>query len=333
MSNIMEKLLKEEKEAEELLYGQSEENPSETEAPSPEVEEEETAPVEESSETSEETKDKTDPKPKRENWKKRYIGYKSSTDKTIRDLRLEVHDYHDRFKALEAKYNNLVEQYTKIRDEIESARDPFEGVFSQDDIDTLGPEALEAMKKAALATKVKEATDSSEVTELREEINRLKKAEQERKAAARAEEDDKSLRDLQARLERMIPKFSQIDNDPGFGEWLNDLDEASGQLKIDLLTNAVNSRDVVGVARFYKEYSESLEAPKDSFMDDYITPEADAVDSVAPDGRQNKKRYHISEYEEFMDELTKGTYRGREKEAKKIELAFDKAFLEGRVYE
>lgn len=333
MSNIMDKLLAEEKEAEAMMYGDKEEAPSE-EALSPEQEEEVSAPEGESTEAESEAEVAGESeKPKRVNWKKRFIGYKSATDDTLRELRERNHYLENQQGILKTQLNELSTALQTFKAEAESKKDPFEGVFSQEDVDLLGPEALAAMKKAALATKSKEESSqsSAELKALKAELNQIKQQEKARQQARAKKESDDSLESMKVKLAKMIPQFEAIDSDPNFTEFLNDLDSHSDHIRLDLFSNAVNQRDVAGAARFYKEYAQ-LSQSKESFLDDYVTPAGDGATQSDPQAR-GKKHFHVSEYESFMDDLTKGKYKGREKEAQKLEMMFDKAFMEDRIYE
>jgi len=325
MSNIMEKLKAEEAEAEKLMYG-SEENPSEVEAPSTEEEGYEDAPEEESVEVAE-TPEK---KPKRENWKKRFIGYKSSTDETLRKQRETIYEQEQRISELEARVEQLQAENVKLQQAL-PPEDEFKDVFTEDDVNLLGEEALEAMKKAARAVKPQVKSQDPEISELKREVAEWKAKEARRRELAL--QKDKEARDieLRERVKHLVPNYEEIDVEPAFGDYLQDLDEASGLVRFDLFKSAVDNFDVAGVARFYQSYAKS-KAPRESFIEDHIMPEGDAPTADSPE-RNAKRRYHISEYVEFMDDVTKGHYKGREKEAQKLELMYDKAMVEGRIYE
>jgi len=326
MSKIMEKLLEEEKAAEKEMYG-SEENPS-PEAPSTEDDGYEDAPEEESVEESNQPEEK----PKRTNWKKRFIGYKTATDETISKLREELYSNESKAKLLEQQVEQLTAQIKELR-ESAPPEDPFKDVFTEEDKNLLGEEALEAMKKAALATKREEKKETDpEVQQLKAELAEWKRREAEKAKRDAEEAYARSMDDLKVRLEKLVPDFESIDVDEAFGEYLQDIDDYSDHLRFDLFQKAVQNYDVAGVARFYQDFKAKSNKPKSSFLDDHITPEGDTATSDSPE-RNAKRRYHIDEYTSFMDDLTKGKYRGREKEAQKLEMMYDKAMVEGRIYE
>jgi hypothetical protein len=325
MSGIVEKLLEEEREAEKLMYG-SEENPSEPEAPSTEDDKVESAPEEESTEETESTGEK----PKRTNWKKRFIGYKTATDETIKDLRVKLDSREFKIANLEAQIQALSNQIEELKTGL-PPEDPFKDVFTQEDKDLLGEEAIEAMKKAALATKPEEPKVSPEIAQLKAEVEEWKRREAEREKAEQEKAQADNTERLRMKLLELVPNFEEIDSDDDFGVWLNDIDEFSDQVRFVLFQNAVQSGDVAYVAKFYQDYAKS-KGSKESFIEDYITPEGDGATQDSPE-RTAKRKYHISEYVEFMDDVTKGRYKGREKEAQKLELMYDKAMVEGRIYE
>ena len=328
MSEIMDKLLAEEKEAEQLMYGEQEENPSE-EAPS--TEEAEVIP--ESSETeSLETEDPAEteqPKPKRTNWKKRFIGYKKSTDEKLAELRGTVHNYELQLSDLQQHIKDLTASYNDLVAKTQSEKDPFDGVFTKEDEDLLGAEALDAMKKAALATKVEQKEDPR-IAQLEKKLAMQEAKEAERKKLEAERAQAQSMEELTRKLKELVPNFEQIDTDDAFGAYLNDMDDYSDNIRMDLFQTAVRNGDVAGTARFYKGFMESTN--KTSVFDEHIMPTGDGADDSDP-SRRVKKMFHISEYNKFMDDYSKGRYRGREKEAQKLEKMYDKAYLEGRIYE
>jgi hypothetical protein len=328
MSEVMDRLLREEKEAEAMMYGEEpvEEQAQATEEPDEDDAQEELDHSEESVEASEEPE--TTEKPQRVNWKKRFIGYKDSTDITIRDLRHDNASYRVQISDLKDEIESLRKQLYELEKKKEPVTDPFEGVFTQEDIDLLGPEAIEAMKKVALAQR-KEPAPDPRIERLEREAKENRERERER-AKREAEKSDAEQKEyLRNKLEELIPNFEKIDEDPGFAKYLNEVDPLSRKVRMDLFANSVNTLDVAGVARFYKEFSGKS---KESFMDDFITPTGDGATDSAPE-RTGKKIHRLADYEQFMDDITKGKYRGREKEARKLELMYDKAYQEGRLVE
>jgi hypothetical protein len=129
----------------------------------------------------------------------------------------------------------------------------------------------------------------------------------------------------------MVPNLAEVDEDPAFAEYLGGTDEASGMTRMDLFSHAVSVKDVAGTARFFKEYAQA-KGQKESFLDEHIMPEGDGATQDDP-SKLAKKRFHISEYNKFMDDRAKGRWRGREKEADKLERMYDEAYIEGRLYE
>jgi len=55
-------------------------------------------------------------------------------------------------------------------------------------------------------------------------------------------------------LDKQVPEWRRINNDPEFAEWLNQRDEQTGRLKQDLFLKAYNMFDVSTMVSFLKEY-------------------------------------------------------------------------------
>lgn len=324
MNAIMERLLREEKEAEVQMYG---EEPAEEQA-LPTIEEEvETAPEEESSEDTSTDTDDTEPQQKRVNWKKRFIGYKTSTDETLASLRREVVSLRQENEDLRDEVAKLQKQLYELQKRTTPVDDPLADVFTQEDVDLLGPEAIAAMKKAALAGR--EVKPDPRVDKLEKELRDTRRRELERAKAEAAKSDAEAKQFLRDKLEELIPNFEKVDEDPRFAKFLQDVDPLSNRVRMNLFAAAVNTLDVAGVARFYRDF---INGRPGSFTDEFISPTGDGATQSNPD-RDSRKIHRLSDYEKFMDDVTKGRYRGREKEARKLELMYDKAYQEGRLVE
>ena len=328
MSDIMEKLLAEEKEAEKLMYGEDAENAEI--APAPEEEIVSTDPEEDLGGEIEPDQEPPKPKPKRENWKKRFIGLQKTHEEVTRELKAQNASLVQSNQSMNETLTRMSKELEELKKAVKS--DPFEGVFTEEDENLLGKEALDAMKKAASAVKPEDkGADSAELLAVKAELDALKQKDIERANELAMKREEEEMEILKERLSEIVPGFEKIDVDPGFGEYLKDVDSFSDHIRMDLFTNAVVRRDVANVARFYQEYLEKTKG-KESFVDEHITPTGDGAAEMDPN-KHAKKRFHISEYEKFMDDQAKGRFRGREKEAQKLEMMFDKAFMEDRIYE
>ncbi len=321
----LEELRKEEAELEKLMYGGAEEKPTETVAPSTGDEGDEgTIEVLETP-----TNTETPEAKKRVSWKKRHASYKTATDHTIYTLRQEN-------AALKANMANISESTDQLRKEMTEFRakaakdvDPFEGIITQEDSDIIGPEAVEIIKKVA---NVKQS--NPELNDLRAELDLLKA---ERTKALKDEAKNiraKSFEDLKNKLSTVVPDWVALDDEPDFKVFMEQgYDKVSGRPRMDLFHSAMSSGDVANVARFYNEYKSLKPETKESILEKKVTPVAEGGDSTASIIDRQKKTYTIDEYVNFYDDLNRGVYRGKEKEAKGLQHILDTAYVEGRLIE
>ncbi len=331
--DIYEKLKKEEEEAEKEFYGK------ETEAGKPEdgaLDEVDLNEVPVDVESELEGPAKEEPKDKRRiSWKQRFTSYKATNDLALHQARVKI-------AALEAENERLTVELTKVRSKIaelkkaaRQKKDPFEGVIDEKDVELLGPEAIEVMKKYALAG-MENSGDKEEIETLRAQLHEV----QVKQVKAAKESSDKLATEnedaFKIKLMLAVENFNDIDLDPKFSEYLEGVDEASGQPRLHLYRQAIQSRDVLGVARFYNEYRGRRPKTREEILEEQVVPEGDAAGPTQTqqlDENAGKKKYHISEYEAFYDDLNKGVWKGREKEADKLMRMYDKAYLEDRLYE
>ena len=328
----LSKLKAEEDAAVEALYGkQSIENPSE-EAPIPE-EGNESVPVPETiatehipePEATTETTPTKKPKKERVSWKNRYANYKAATDATIHELRLENASQRETILTLQ----NEVAKVQNDMANLSASTKKEESLFTQEDEDILGPEAIAIMEKAM---KAKE-TEDPRVKSLEQELEILKR---ERLEAAKREKEklaSDGMQVLKSKLTELFPKWSELDTTSEFADYIKGIDPISGHPRELLFQRAMQSRDIERILSFYKNF-DKLTNPtqKEDVLAGMITPTGRKVSESNPDSNP-KKTYKMSDYRKFMDDYTKGLYRGREKEARKIELTFDKALMEGRMVE
>lgn len=329
---IMEKLEQEEKEAEKLLYGDGDELP-EGDAQVSEDGQEPTLLEEATNE--EKAPESTESKKERTSWKKRFTSYKASTDQTINQLRQDRAKAAVESEELRTQLADLATQVKLLEQQKLEIQDPMDGIISQDEADLLGPEAVTVLKKIAgtLASQTKEQ-GKPEIDALRMQLAELQKKRKEDAIRQEAELARTDMDKFKDRLVKAVPDFDDIDTDEKFGEFLEGVDDASGRQRIDLYKTAITGRDVIGVARFYNDFRAARPKSKEDILEEQITPEAKTVSQALPvvetDGG-NQKRFHVQEYNEFMDDVNKGLWKGREKEAAKIETMFDKAFVDDRI--
>ena len=326
----LEAMLKEELELEKQMFGEVEEESvtddnhseghEETITPETIPTTEVTVSVEEESPVEPKVEE---PKPSTD-WKKRFSSYKASTDITIADLRRENAVLLDKLKSMTSQVDSISEQ---LKAQAKN-RDIFEDVITQEDTDLIGQEAVDIMKKAT-AKATEEATAPLEA-----ELKRLKELEAEN-LKQREEAQRRRLYEIEflEPLERAVPDFTEIDRDPEFLQYLEEVDEFTGVQRKVLFGRAEQARSVATIATFFNDFKSLKAVPKKDVRETKVTPVATGggADNGTPKVN-TPARFSASEYEKHYRDWEQGKYRGKEKEWKILEAKLDKAYMTGNIY-
>lgn len=349
----LERLKREEEEAEKAMFGSGEEDLSDKETPSPDDEgsddvednendesnsfthestkvttqsEDTDDDEDDSDEDDESTQSKPTKKP-RVSWKKRFASYKATTDSTIYSLRQELASTKSELADAYDSVDEMKKELASIKRQLTSSKDPYEGLVSDEDKELLGEEAINVIKK--LASKKEE---DPRIAQLQEELEELRK---EKKKALKREQENfqvESQNKLKTGLLKLVPNFERIDMDPDFHKYLQGVDEDSGIPRSKLFASAVTSRDVKGTARFYLDFNSLKPKTREEILSSKVKPTGSGASSTDDSGNKGKKKmYHYQEYSKFMDDIGRGKYRGKEDEKKKWLAIYDRALEEGRM--
>ncbi len=257
---------------------------------------------------------------KRTNWKKRFTGYKASTDATIYEQRQEI----ENLKVAHVEMLQKLDGLQTIKRE-EQGEDMFKGAFTDDEVDTFGADGLDVVKKAARV-----AIDS-QVKPLKEQLasqerNRLKtmrtEADNQRKA---------TYNSFLNSLKSIVPNYVELNKYPQFLEWMQQPDEYSGLPKFSLFRKAEASRDVVRVADFFLEYKKLTTNPIiPPSMEKYITPLGSKGNTVVPK-QTDQTMLRQSDIDKFYNDLMKGRFAGKNDQVNATEASIERASMEGRI--
>jgi len=325
----LEKLLQEEAELEKEMFGPSESSEESTsnlnlDPDDSFVEEDETTgPIDFPDATTviQQEEQEKEPEKQRVSWKQRFKSYKASTDKTISTLRKENVNLFTRLRESEEKIDDLS---VKLSNLMNSNTDIFQGIITEEDTDSIGEEAVDIVKRAS-----QKAVEAS-VTPLKEEINRLKAdkvAEQRRLAEARrASAYNSFLMDLS----KFVPDYQSIDKDPKFAQFMEGYDEYTGEKKVDVFRRAEEFLDAERVADFFIEFKRALPRSKKERLEENITPTGSASASNTNTVKA-EETFTARQVEDFFNDIARGVYKNRQKEANEIEARITKAYVEGRI--
>ncbi len=151
---------------------------------------------------------------------------------------------------------------------------------------------------------------------------------------------------FESELERLVPKWREIDTDPRFIEWLNGADEFTGQRKFDLLRSAVSAGDARRAAVFFNTWANgnagSQEGPPPPNPQQSAASQGLAAattpsvaqqpsDAAAAQVASTGRTYTQADIQKFYADIRKGLYNGKEAEVQAIEADIQKAMTDGRL--
>lgn len=139
-------------------------------------------------------------------------------------------------------------------------------------------------------------------------------------------------------LDELVPGWQVTNDDPKFDAWLREKDVGTGRPRMALLKSAEKARQGFRAVEIFKAYKEGREigVPKQPAAEDPLARRAEPAQGgggdvnvdLTPDG---KKIWRQSEIKQFYDERRRGSWRGRDAEAKSTEVDIFAAQREGRV--
>lgn len=139
-----------------------------------------------------------------------------------------------------------------------------------------------------------------------------------------------------ARLGNAVPNWPEVDNDPGFHQWLLEADPLTGMQRQAHLEDARRNLDVNRVAAFFNVWSSNRVVqqptggrPPVSELEKQVAPSKSRT-TGAPT-QNNAKQYSASDIAKFYEDVRKGMYKGKEAERDRIERDIFSAQREGRI--
>jgi hypothetical protein len=197
----------------------------------------------------------------------------------------------------------------------------------------LKPEELTNLDEATLDLqgRISKGVAETEVEAVRAELEKQNAALAERLAALEQSKASEVADTLWDSVERLSPGAKAInEGDSGWITFLEGVDDASGRTRLEIGTAAVGAGDVRRVASLIDEYRSAagLQAPRPSVVAQVRPAVAPSPGAVKP---ATKPLFKESQVKRFFENLNRGAYKGREKEADELEKQIDAAAQEGRI--
>jgi hypothetical protein len=256
--------------------------------------------------------------------------------------------YKHRFLAMQGRYNATTKQIGEM----------------QEQMNQLGNELLYAQRVAQQRTQplpqVQQYITDQDVKDYGTDLlsfaqraaadavaPRFQSLEQQNQALQRQLAEEARAR-MDMRVERDVPNYREIDNDPRWHQWLLGIDQLSGRVRQTLLDEAVSAADAPRAVSFFKSFlrDEEVTGHRGSASSQQVIPPREAamsLESLAAPGRArpttggessvspDRPIYTPASIQQLYRMHQKGAYFGREAEWARQEADIFAAQREGRV--
>ncbi|MBT7538603.1 MAG: hypothetical protein HN683_04645 [Gammaproteobacteria bacterium] len=290
--------------------------------PTPEVQAPETtveAPVEPAPEKPSTTSTDDDPAV----WKQKYKTLQGMYD-------AEVPRLHSQVKNLETQIETLNSQVTALTTQQEQAPTPQSvertSLVTDEDRQEFGEDLIEVQRKVAR----EETADLTKRFEALEAENAMLKQQQ-------GETENKvSTQSFEQRLARLVPDFEEINTNPSWIAWLNEVDPILRGPRMGAAQNAYAEGDAEAVAHYvqlFKDTEQPVDTPDPTpskELESQIQPSTTSTAATTAPS-VNGKIYNDAAVRKMFLKVMELNANGRTEEARKLEAEIDSAYTENRV--
>lgn len=326
----LERLLAEEAQIDKEFYGKADDHSEESTAPVVNNEEEVDEYVEESTpidfpdatQVIQQEVTTEEPSKPRVSWKQRFTNYKASTDKTISSLRKENSELVRRLMDLETKFDDLASKHASA---LSKSSDPLDGIITTEDIDTVGEEAVDIIRKVTKKVAEREANP------IKEELARLKAEKLAAEKRAQEERKRNAYNAFLGDLGRIVPDYAAVNVDSRFVEFMNGYDDVTGEKRVDAFRRAEDYLDAERVADFFLEFKRTVPRSKREVLEENITPTVASGSTVNTNTKPKVETFTARQVEDFFNDVARGVYRNKQKEADELEARITKAYISGNI--
>lgn len=253
-------------------------------------------------------------------WESKYHTLKGMYD-------AEVPRLHNQVRELQQNMQQLMDEKKEADIRAAQQPDPVKSLITEQDKEAFGTDLIDLIERA---TESKISGFKAREGELLSEINQLKT-----QLGTVSERQVVSDQDrFTFALSQKVQDWEQLNVDPGFLQWLSEVDPVYGMPRQFALTNAYNALDVDRVANVFNVYKASVtpkttEKPSKPTLQSQVAPTRSRAASAPTATDANQKFWSQPEIEEFYSEWRRG-YLDNE-EAVRMEKEIHAAIAEGRV--
>lgn len=256
-------------------------------------------------------------------WRQRFAVMEGKYRAEVPRLRDKVNSLEEQLQASRNSEIRLKEQLQTPQEHSQPTTEHPLGL-SQDEMDEFG-DLLPLVQKAAHAAASAARSDSDR--QWQERLDRLENTVQQGREAQVIDRETRYYADLV----QLVPDWREIDASAAWHEWLNQVDDFSGEILDTLLKRAHADMDADRVSQFFNRFKGSQKGSQ--------RQRPDPKEQVAPSSRgtgnqampQGAKHWTRTEISQFYADVQRGKYRGQEQRQREIEEDITAAMKEGRI--
>lgn len=231
---------------------------------------------------------------------------------------------------LQSEVKGLTSKLQEVMGKLEARQAPpkeIERLVTDTDVEAFGSDLIDVMERKAREVARQElGTEMARLQERNVELEQTLSGVSERQATT-------DRRSFFADLERLVPDYEALNVDPGFLEWLAEVDTLSGVPRQEYLTHAYGQLDAHRTATLFSTYKQlSTPAPRQTSrnLERQVAPGTSRV-STAVAQNMSERVWSQKEVEKFYRDVQKGGFQGNDAEKVRIEAEIDLAAAEGRI--
>lgn len=249
-------------------------------------------------------------------WKQKYKTLQGMYDKEVPQLHSEVKTLTKELETLKKSLETKKEEAKQLQK-----------LVTDEDVQNFGEDLIEVQRKVAREV----------AAEFEEKLEALKSENVELRNLLGTTDSRVSETSFEARLHRLVPDFQQLDSDPRWIAWLDEVDPVLRGPRRTIALQAYQSGDAEAVAYYVDLFKQTIEPaaepakeqPQTKELERQIQPTRNA--SNATPTSQKGKTYTTADIQRMFQKAAKLGSSGRVEEAKKLEAEIDAAYMQRRV--
>jgi hypothetical protein len=257
----------------------------------------------------------TEPAVAEETWQQKYKTLKGMYD-------AEVPRLHSDIRELKSQMDKFQRAAEAPKPETKPAK--AEKLVTDADVEAFGSDLIEVQRKVAREVAM----------EFRGELDAMKAENDKLREQLNATGNQVSEASFEQRLHRMVPDFQNVNVDPKWIAWLNEVDPLLRAPRLSVAQEAFNRGDAEGIAHYVGMFKKTI-APveqtpsKAEEIARQVQPNRSAAS--APPASQKGKMYTDRDIQNMFKKAVELGSKQQHEEARKLEAEIDAAYRDGRV--